>query len=110
MSELIQVKKQVTFEELCPKWSEAIRKGHISDNLGYLFHQCIVGEAYSFKHNGYNGCQICEAYAYRLVCSGGRAAISIIADTLLFIDHELFEREKSWFMRHWNKCHVGGET
>jgi hypothetical protein len=110
MSELIQQKKQVTFEQLCPQWTEAIQKGHTFGNLGYMYGCCIVGEAHGFSQC-YNwdeeySCQECRRHATGLVNGMPGASIYVIGSKLR-INHKRFEERKEKFMQHWNEHHIG---
>jgi hypothetical protein len=108
--QLEQVKKQITFEELCPKWSEAIRNRRIAVGAGIStgYKCCIVGEAHGFDY-GYSqlqggqvrGCDTCQILAVRLV----PGSIIHFRDGSLHIDNKNFERHKEEFMKHWNEKH-----
>lgn len=110
MSSLEQVKKQVSFEELCPKWSRAIQSGILANGLDGGFSHCIVGEANGFI--GPYNCSECNVHATGLVnWDGGSGAISIgvgynDAWKITKINHEQFEQRKEAFMKHWNDKHV----
>ena len=110
LSELIQVKKQITFEQLCPKWFKSIQTGVLESGLDGGFSHCIVGEAYGFK--GPYNCSECNVHATGLVnWDGGSGAISIgvgynDAWKVAEIKEELFEQRKEAFMEHWNEKHT----
>ena len=86
---LIQVKKQLTFEEICPQWAQKLcdrDKSFIGD-----FTHCIVGEAHGFSMDyscigSRSYCKECYDYSYDF---GG--------DDLSQLDE---------FVVHWNECHV----
>ena len=77
MSELIQVKKSLTFEEICPLWADRIKRGDLIGREGctdiHNASRCVVGEAYKFSEvppymRGYdNYCECCLDYS-RLFC------------------------------------------
>ena len=106
MSELIQKKKQITFEELCPEWTEIIRKEEGFENVKhYEFYGerklsrsdvCIVGEAWK-GHSSYywerdsNYCGSCACFSDVFLASQG---------------DKHFEVLKQHFMEHWNVTHV----
>lgn len=121
---LEQKKKQVTFEELCPQWSEAIRTGRLLPGLGASTTSCIVGEAHGFdarySYAGDGFCGECWNMSTKLVNSSKYATISLEAyldqysilhyHVDLNIKHEQLEVGKERFMKHWNEAHVGPET
>lgn len=114
MSELVQVKKQLTFEEIAPQWSLFISQAgsaraalmdkaldtKLAEKLGFAklkftdVRFCIVGEAHGFSSNycyekeiGF--CKPCHSFAYAFMCK-----------------EEVFEERKSAFVQHWNEVHV----
>ena len=91
MYKLIQIKKQLTFEEICPYWAKELRRGTASKGLLNNFTQCIVGEAHGFNSDysyaSLNSfCQECFDYSFDF---GGK--------DLSQIDN---------FVAHWNEKHV----
>ena len=104
MSELVQVKKQLTFSEICPKHAYIIsqwdkltdeeRRVEIYKIKADPFH-CFVGEA---KKGDRLGC--CWQYASNF---GGMPEAF---NTGAYVDWELFEQRKAEFVAHWNECHV----
>ena len=89
MYKLIQLKKQLTFEEICPQWTQKL---HDAD-LSFIgdFRHCIVGEAHGFNpdysYSSINSfCQECFDYSFDF---GGK--------DLSQIDN---------FVAHWNEKHV----
>lgn len=115
MSELIQEKKIVTFEELCPKWSKSIQTGIVKNGLGAAFSNCIVGEANGFK--GPYNCSECNKHATSLVNYDNSIAainLGLIPGTdegwkITKFDEEAFEQRKDAFMKHWNLCHLDND-
>ena len=95
-----QKKKQLTFEEICPEWSQAIqyyRKQDWTGELGKLniaSHKCcIIGEAHGFDRNYIfrdrpEYCKDCDDFA------------------ILFCSERDFNEHKQDFVDHWNEVHL----
>ena len=108
MSELIQSKKELTFEEICPYHSSILGqwdKLSIEDKQLEIFKirhdpsKCFVGEAHG-GDSSWDGCRVCSDYGFAM--TGG---LPIHFD-LFGIDWEGFEKNKQGFVKHWNECHV----
>ena len=111
MSELKQEKKQLTFEEICPKWSRMIANfENLSDELKQKIMRdlkrsstCFLAEAWKF---GIKECDECrESY------------MGFIGNGLCgpFMDHVVFHHPFNWqdfndrkevFVKHWNEVHI----
>ena len=128
----IQIQKQkqkyLTFEEICPRWAEAIRNERLSEGLGVYAKYCVVGEAHGFSMDYAlkptclstpNYCPECVKLSGQLVnydgrTSGIKAYAGIYGDPLdhiernpqLKIYHKRFERLREMFVDHWNEKHV----
>ena len=93
MSELVQVKKQVTFEQLCPDWAKTIKQcGYIPISISsgiYQYKYCIVGEAHGWSKD--YKCDSCMTFADRFACTSLRASHDFLIDK---------------FVEHFNECHV----
>ena len=96
MSELLQEKKTLTFEEICPIWSWRIKQGltekDFSDESKLHYKStCVVGEAWGFPKGGYistYGCDKCDEYSWDILYE--KAHPDIIQG----------------FVDHWNEVHV----
>ena len=91
MSELVQIKKQLTFEQICPLWSQYLSNplgGHhprlCIDDSKY----CIVGEAHGWHSNTEHRCMECRKFSFDFCYS------------------DRFETLKTLFVEHWNEKHV----
>lgn len=111
-TKLIQKKKEITFEELCPRWTQAINMKWIIPGLDVSHDKCIVGEAHGFHpYYAYGDdeefCQYCHDISVRMVNLGGGAPVQLFDERDdVYVDHEKLEVYKKSFMKHWNKCHV----
>ena len=92
MSELVQIKKQLTFEQLCPKWAKIIKQcGCIPISIFsgiYNYRCCIVGEAHDWNNN--YECDLCYSFADRFTRISLRASHDVLIDE---------------FVEHFNECH-----
>ncbi len=96
----IQKKKQLTFEEICPEWSEALPEvihTHMFWKHGKLdiadSRYCVVGEAHGFTNEYWQPtskkyCQECDEFS---------------SD---FCDPAILEDAKILFTNHWNEVHL----
>lgn len=120
MSQLIQIKKQLTFEEICPSWTRILasyggwEKTPKSEYFGGTFNSrslsntkcCIVGEAHGDNDEYWfrpgrgqreNPCEICTIFSVNF-CG---------TDVYQQIHNEQeFEKAKSEFVAHFNEAHV----
>lgn len=106
MSELVQVKKLLTFEEICPRWAAKLKHGitddHVDSPLIMSSHRlCIVGEANGFSDDYVRRslCIDCDMHSMRLYKRYG--GYSIDEDP-----HGTFEQDIFDFVKHFNECHV----
>lgn len=111
MSELIQKKKVLTFEELCPEWSALISQYGGFSKIPKIFRtvryggkrtlsdyrRCIVGEA----HGG--GSYWPSVDEIGVKCSG---CVSFSMSFYETHNEEYYETEKSDFVQHFNEVHV----
>jgi len=73
--ELVSVKKQITFEELCPRWSKLIHRLSKTSRTRFIVEhkvidimtckRCVVGEAHGFKDDYWMDCSRCGNYSGR---------------------------------------------
>ena len=105
MSELIQVRKQLTFEEICPQHAYMISQwDKLTDEEKVVEIRkikadpvsCFVGEAKRGDHI----CDCCWRYASNF--TGMPQAFN----TGTYVDWELFEQRKAEFVQHWNEVHI----
>ena len=108
---LLQIKKLLTFEEICPLWADRINRGHLVGEKGgtNMHHgcKCVVGEAYKFPINDYYAWNDCKDYC---VCCKDYSRLFC---DLVYHDQEP-EHEATHsmdyyirgFTDHWNECHV----
>lgn len=63
-SELIQIKKYKTFEEICPNWYKVLKYDRGVCRLSILYHgSCIVGEAHGFSSGYMKECNECLKFS-----------------------------------------------
>jgi len=101
--ELISVKKQISFEELCPRWSKVIHKLSRTAKTRFIKESkvidimsakiCVVGEAFGFDDTYWADCGRCRAYS-------GRFA------SLLHKTPSERRRHIERFVSHFNKFHL----
>ena len=110
MSELVQIKKLLTFEEICPMWFTALTGGPKSEILDWVsFKYCIVGEAHGFDRSymtdSSKTCLECFQFSGGLPFTG-----MTILNLLMRYDWSREELENhpvvKDFVRHFNECHV----
>lgn len=95
-----QVKKQLTFEQICPKWSQMIKSNLKERPHGIAIYSpahCIVGEAYGFSDRYVSGeyrCEQCRDMSMKL------------ADEWSYVFNHIPFNEINEFVDHWNACHV----
>lgn len=99
---LIQKRKLLTFEQICPEWAADIKKQGLhamtitGKGLGYI-DTCIVGEA----HGGdpYYHCEQCDYYSMRFP---------------LMVVNSLHNNELQYtidkFVDHWNESHCPSQV
>ena len=100
--ELVSVKKQITFEELCPRWAKIIHNLSKTTKTRFVVEhkvvdilvckRCVVGEAHSFNDDYCIECNRCSNYS------------SVFAELLTKAPAErrtYIER----FVNHFNKYH-----
>jgi len=100
MSELLQEKKTLTFEEICPKWSQRISEGtpiESSELTDSRF--CIVGEAWGGSDEYRVQCPQCNRFS-------GFGNVEGLCGPLRFGEYEIFEQRKEKFVNHFNNVHV----
>ena len=95
LAQQIQEIKQLTFEELCPKWSAILRKYDwhqiAHDETPYSIGnsaRCIVGEAHGFDDSYTQSCGACTRFSF------------------LFVHHnERNSTRLEQFTKHFNEVH-----
>ena len=118
MSELIQEKKTLSFEEICPIWFKILtgKRGYTPDrdvvNISDPKY-CIVGEAHKFesgKGYDYGGCETCTNFSYGVdendfyhnfqtgFCSQN---VKILTESEVRNDPLVKD-----FVNHWNEVHT----
>jgi len=111
MSKLIQEKRVLTFEELCPDWTKIISlHGGFSetrDDIGCMKENnkrnltnhkcCVVGEA----HGGGSYWPFCGEPGIKCY-----ACIRFSMDFFGYHDEEYYEMKKTEFVQHFNEVHV----
>lgn len=93
----------LSFEEICPQWSLALRLGYTNNpNLDIQdAKNCIVGEAHGFRNRGLR-CSKCWEYSqsFTFCTYGNKMHNYIITDT------QRFEDTKFEFVSHFNRKHL----
>lgn len=93
----------LSFEEICPQWSLALRLGYTNNpNLDIQdAKNCIVGEAHGFRNRGLR-CSKCWEYSqsFTFCTYGNKMHNYIITDT------QRFEDTKFEFVSHFNQKHL----
>jgi hypothetical protein len=93
----------LSFEEICPQWSLALRLGYTSNpNLDIQdAKNCIVGEAHGFRNRGLL-CSKCWEYSQSFTfCAYGNKLHKYIVT-----DNQRFEDLKFDFVSHFNQKHL----
>jgi len=118
MSLLKQIKKTLTFEEICPIWHKILtgQTNYTPDTsaIDIADHKyCIVGEAHGFKSRDdvYDGCEKCDNFSYSWTddndfyhhfqtdwCSSD---VKILTESELANDPLVKD-----FVNHWNEEHL----
>ena len=103
MSELTQVKKQLTFEEICPLWYSYLIGGPKSRDLHIGKHQfCVVGEANGFDLDKVRECDDCRHnHAYYLIRININRSYGPLTPEEINNNPAVIE-----FVNHWNERHI----
>jgi len=107
MSELLQEKKTLTFEEICPKWTQRLINMTQQEREEYGLKLigcsvCFVGEAHG--GNQYGGCEECLNFCG--FQAGGLCYQFSANNWYKPMDWEEFEQTKQAFVKHFNEVHV----
>lgn len=93
----------LSFEKICPQWSQALRLGYSNNsNLDIQdAKNCIVGEAHGFKNRGLR-CSKCWEYSQSFTfCTYGNKMHKYIVT-----NNRRFEDLKLDFVSHFNQRHL----
>ena len=99
MSELIQVKKQLTLEDIAPNWARSISMGEYNREELNQPKYCVVGEAHGYADR--YGCAKCFNYSMTIFFSAYYNGTKELREDLTKHKQILTE-----FVDHWNEHHV----
>ena len=118
MSELVQQKKTLTFEEICPTWYKILtgKTNYTPDTsaINIADHKyCVVGEAHGFKSRDdqYNGCKKCAKFSYSLTNDNDfyhHFQTEYMSDDIKILTESELANDPlvKDFVNHWNEVHI----
>ena len=108
MSELIQIKKLLTLEDIAPNWARSIKMGDYNREELNQNKYCVVGEAHGYADR--YGCEKCNGFSYGGMTHyrDGAPAHDNFIDILGRLTPEELNNHPTVqaLVKHWNEKHV----